>query len=205
MCSTRPASCTPARPAGRAPTGSSGSRPGRRPRSSDRATTRRRTARASRPAPPRRTSPLASTPRGTSAANAEPRAGPRDTGSLLDRLRKRRLVDLLRARRHRCLRARPDAARLRDRRRHLRADGRHVRGGNGPLSRRRVARRASPGTGSTKASASGRPGRSCSSTSRRSRPPPSSCRTTWRSSGSRSGRTPGTSSSAQSSSSSSSA
>ena len=49
------------------------------------------------------------------APAAAARARPRDAGALRDRLRQRRLVDLLRARRHRRHRARADAARLRDR------------------------------------------------------------------------------------------
>ena len=77
-----------------------------------------------------RARPLGVCPRGlesrraqTSAA-ARPRAGPRDSGALRHGVRQRRLVDLLRARRHGGDRARPDAARLR----HLRADLRRHRG-----------------------------------------------------------------------------
>ena len=52
-----------------------------------------------------------------------------DPGALRDGLRQRRLVHLLRARRHRALRARPDAGRLRHRRALLlRGDGRDLRG-----------------------------------------------------------------------------
>ena len=69
----------------------------------------------------------------TATAAAAAGARPRDAGALLDRLRQRRLVDLLRARRHRRLRARPDAGRVRDRGRHLRGHGGHLRGGHRAL------------------------------------------------------------------------
>ena len=88
-------------------------------------------------------------------AAAGSRARPRDARALLDRLRQRRLLDLLRARRHRRLRARADAPRLPDRRRHLRRDGGHVRGGHRPLPRGRRLRPASRATRSTSSSRSG--------------------------------------------------
>ena len=113
------------------------------------------------------------------------RARARDAGALRDRLRQRRLVDLLRARRHRGLRARPDAARLRDRRAHLRADGARPTPRGRFATRRPAAPRASRATPSTSSSRSGPPGRRCSTTSSRSPSRRSSCRTTSRSSGSR--------------------
>ena len=66
-------------------------------------------------------------------AAERPRARARHAGALRDRLRRRRLVDLLRARPDRLVRARADAARLRDRRDLLRHDRDHLRGGHRPL------------------------------------------------------------------------
>ena len=68
---------------------------------------------------------------------------------LLDRLRQRRLVDLLRARPRRVVRARPHAGRLHHHRLHLLPDGRHLRRGDGdvPGGRRLVV--ASPAAPST--------------------------------------------------------
>ena len=59
---------------------------------------------------------------------AEPR--PRRRRPVLGRLRQRRLLDLLRARRHRRLRPRPDPGRLRHLRPDLRRDRRHLRRGD---------------------------------------------------------------------------
>ena len=67
------------------------------------------------------------------AAAAGTGARSRDAGALLDRLRERRLVDLLRARRHRGDRARADPARLPDQRPDLRLHGRDLRRGHRPL------------------------------------------------------------------------
>ena len=66
-------------------------------------------------------------------AAEHPRARPRHAGALRDRLRRRRLLDLLRARPDRVLRARAHAPRLRDRRDLLRRDRDHLRRGHGPL------------------------------------------------------------------------
>ena len=72
------------------------------------------------------------------------RARPRDAGAVRDRVRQRRLVDLLRARRHRRDRARADAARLRHLRPDLRVHRRDLRRGDGALpgGRRLVELRA---------------------------------------------------------------
>ena len=97
---------------------------------------------------------------------------------VLDRLRERRLVDLLRARPGRELRARPDAGRLHHHRRHLlltaatyaEATAMYPEAGGS---------RASPGTRSTSSRPSSPPGRRCSTTRSRSPSRRSSCRTTW--------------------------
>ena len=97
---------------------------------------------------------------------------------LLDRLRQRRLVDLLRARPRRVVRARPHAGRLRHHRLHLLPDGRHLRRGDGDVpggGRLVVASRAAPSTSSGPSSP---PGRRCSTTRSRSPSRRSSCRTT---------------------------
>ena len=88
----------------------------------------------------------------TPPPRAPARARARNARALRHGVRQRRLVDLLRARRHRRLRARADAARLRHRRAVLRRHRAHVRGGNRALSRRRAARRASRATRSTSSS-----------------------------------------------------
>ena len=62
-----------------------------------------------------------------------PRARPRRARPLRDRLRQRRLVDLLRARPHRRHRARAHAARLHHQRPDLRGDRRNLRGGHRSL------------------------------------------------------------------------
>ena len=71
-------------------------------------------------------------------------AGARHERALLDRLRQRRLVDLLRAGARRLLRARADADRLLDHRRDLLPDRRHLRRGDRdvPRGRRLVELRA---------------------------------------------------------------
>ena len=68
-------------------------------------------------------------------AQAQPgaRTGSRRPRALRDRLRKRRLVDLLRARRHGRIRARADPRRLPDRGPHLRGDRCDLRRGDGAL------------------------------------------------------------------------
>ena len=66
---------------------------------------------------------------------AEPR--PRRRGAVLGRLRQRRLVDLLRPRRHRRVRPRADAGRLRHLRPDLRRHRRHLRRGDGDVPRGR--------------------------------------------------------------------
>ena len=71
--------------------------------------------------------------RASPQARDRARARARHAWPLCHRLRERRLLDLLRARPHRRLRARADPARLRDRRRDLRRDGRDVRRGNGAV------------------------------------------------------------------------
>ena len=67
------------------------------------------------------------------------RAGacPRHAGAFRHRLRQRRLLDLLRTRAHRGLRARPDAARLRRGGRDLRRHCGHLRRGDGAVPRGR--------------------------------------------------------------------
>ena len=72
-------------------------------------------------------------PRAEPQARGPARARARRTRALRDRLRQRRLLDLLRARRHGRLRARPDAARLRHRRPDLRGTTADVRRGDGSL------------------------------------------------------------------------
>src|SRR5581483_3878076 len=69
----------------------------------------------------------------TAQARAAARARARHAGPLRDRLRQRRLVDLLRARPDGGLRARPDAARVRHRRRRVCGDRGDLRRGDGPL------------------------------------------------------------------------
>ncbi|CAA9528412.1 MAG: amino acid permease-associated region, partial [uncultured Thermoleophilia bacterium] len=66
---------------------------------------------------------------------ARPADGPRHPGPVLDGVRQRRLVDLLRARRHRDLRARHDADHVPDLGRDLRVHGVHLRRGHGPVPR----------------------------------------------------------------------
>ena len=83
--------------------------------------------------------------RGTTASpGARARARPRGERALRHRVRQRRLVDLLRPRRNRLLRARADARRLRHRRPLLRGDRGDVRRGDGELpgGRRLVELRA---------------------------------------------------------------
>ena len=106
------------------------------------------------------------------------RAGPGGQRPLLHRLRQRRVVDLLRARPRRVLRARPDAGRLHHHRGSSssappRATPRRPR-----CSRRPAARRASRGARSTSSGRSSPPGRGCSPTRSRSPSRRSSCRTT---------------------------
>ena len=67
------------------------------------------------------------------ATAAGSRAGARHARALRNRLRQRRLLDLLRARRHGGIRARAHADRLRHRRADLRGDLGDLRGGNRPL------------------------------------------------------------------------
>jgi len=122
-------------------------------------------------------------------AGAATGARPRDVSALLDRVRKRRLVYLLRARRHGGVRPRADAARLRHRGDLLQRNCSHVRGGHRPL----------PGSGRLGELRAPRLQRARLLRGRRS-----SSRTTSRSSGRRSSRTRGTSSAGRSSSSSSS-
>ena len=62
---------------------------------------------------------------------------PRRRGPVLRRLRQRRLVDLLRPRRHRRVRPRPDAGRLRHLRADLRRHRRHLRRGDRDVPRGR--------------------------------------------------------------------
>src|SRR6185312_12674686 len=69
-----------------------------------------------------------------STSPPRPRARARGQRPLLDRLRQRRQLDLLRPRAGGELRARPDADRLRHRRLHLLPDGRHLLGGDGDVS-----------------------------------------------------------------------
>ncbi len=83
----------------------------------------------------RRPRPLDCAGATASPAIARARARARDAGALRDRVRERRLVDLLRARRHRGDRARADAARLRHHRADLRLHRRDLRRGHGALPR----------------------------------------------------------------------
>ena len=101
----------------------------------DRREVRRRDRRASTPRLPVRHGR-------TPTARPPARAG--GQRPLRDRLRQRRLVDLLRARPGRVVRARPDAGRLHHHRLHLLPDGRHLRRGDGdvPGGRRLVVVRA---------------------------------------------------------------
>ena len=119
------------------------------------------------------------------------RARARHRRAVLDRLRQRRSLDLLRARPGGGLRARHDAGRLPDRRADLRCHRGDLRRGHHdvPGGRRLVV--ASPAAPSTSSGPSSPPGARCSTTSSRSRSRRSSCRTTWASSGSRCGESPG--------------
>ena len=109
---------------------------------------------------------------------AWPARRPRRGRHVLDRLRQRRLVDLLRARRHGALRGRHDAGHVRDLGRDLRVHGGDLRRGDGALPRGRrlgvvLAARVQRG-----ASRSSPPGRRCSTTPSRSRSRPTPCRPT---------------------------
>ena len=83
----------------------------------------------------RRTLTLESAGAAAKAPTAGPGARSRDAGALRHRLRQRRLLDLLRARRHGRLRARAHAARLHRRRPDLRLHRRDLRRGHGALPR----------------------------------------------------------------------
>ena len=120
---------------------------------------------------------------------------PRPGRAVRGRLRQRRLVDLLRARPGRALRARADAGHLHDRRADLRLHRRHLRRGDRALPGGGRLLELRPPRLQRVRLASSPAGRRCSPTSSRSRSRPSSSRTTWPSSGSRSATGPATSSS----------
>ena len=122
--------------------------------------------------------PAATLPGGGTADPTRTAPGARHQRAVLDRLRQRRLLDLLRARACRLLRAGADADRLPDHGRDLLSDRRHLRRGDRDVSRRPAAPRASPGTRSTSCGRSSPRGRRCSTTRSRSRSRRSSCRTT---------------------------
>ena len=182
------------------------------PRDGGRTGSRRRAVRPARPLGDRRRAPPSTRPADPRHIPAHLRGGSRLASAiaygrtpaswsparagrqraLLDRLRQRRLVDLLRARSRRVASARPHAGRLHHHRDDLLLHGGDLRRGDRDVPRGGRLARASPAGRSTSSGPSSRPGARCSPTRSRSPSRRSSSRTTSAAcSGSRCATAPG--------------